>query len=177
MPTALRMMRQSGGLSSSRRSDRDRWHNFELVDGQIGKLPPAPLASSPAARAVMLANRGDTVPELALRSELHRRGFRFRKNQPPIQGLRCKADIVFRSASVAVFVDGCFWHLCPQHATFPKTNAEWWRIKLKRNFERDRRNDAALVEAGWTVARIWEHEDLTAAADRVEMIVKARASR
>src|ERR1043165_3463715 len=114
----------------------------------LKKLPPAPPASSPTTRAVMQANRGETRPEVALRSELHRRGFRFRKHAAPLKNLRCRADIVFPAAKVAVFVDGCFWHVCPKHGTFPKSNADWWKLKLERNQARDRRNDAALAGAG-----------------------------
>jgi DNA mismatch endonuclease (patch repair protein) len=125
----------------------------------------------------MVANRGaETAPELALRSELHRRGLRFRKHLAPLPSLRCKADVVFPSAKVAVFVDGCFWHRCPLHATFPKANATWWEAKLEQTFQRDRRNDSALEEAGWGVVRIWEHEDPRAAAARVEELVLARSA-
>src|SRR4051794_31087677 len=111
-----------------------------------GRLPPAPAPSSAAARAVMLANRGaETGPEVALRSALHRRGLRFRKHVQPIASLRCRADVVFPGAKVAVFVDGCFWHRCPIHATFPKANAAWWKAKLDETHQRDRRNDAVLA--------------------------------
>lgn len=78
--------------------------------------------------------------------------------------LRRKADIVFGPAKVAVFVDGCFWHNCPEHGSAPKANAAWWREKLRTNVERDRDTDARLAEAGWTVIRIWEHESPAAAA-------------
>lgn len=123
----------------------------------------------------MLANRGsETAPEIALRSILHRRGLRFRKHVAPLSGLRCQADVVFTRAKVAVFVDGCFWHRCPQHATFPKANAAWWRAKLEQNFERDRRNDQALAEAGWAVVRVWEHEDPSAAAGQIEALLRQR---
>lgn len=123
----------------------------------------------------MVANRSfDTVPEVAFRSALHRRGLRFRKHAAPLRGLRCTADLVFPRIKVAVFVDGCFWHRCPSHATFPKANAEWWRMKLERNFMRDRRNDDALAEAGWAVVRIWEHEEIGAAVDRVVAVVANR---
>jgi DNA mismatch endonuclease (patch repair protein) len=121
----------------------------------------------------MVANRGtETAPEIALRSALHRRGLRFRKHLPPIPSLRCNADVVFSTAKIAVFVDGCFWHRCPEHATFPKANAAWWQAKLDQTFQRDRRNDAVLDEAGWTVVRVWEHEDPGAAAARVEKLVR-----
>lgn len=116
----------------------------------------------------MQANRRrDTGPEMALRRELHRRGHRFRVDYPPVAGLRCRADIVFTRALVAVFVDGCFWHSCPEHGTTPRANREWWRTKLELNVARDRRNDTALAQAGWRVIRIWEHVLVTAAADHV----------
>lgn len=118
--------------------------------------------------------RRDTLPELALRSELHRRGLRFRVDRAPLRGLRSRADIVFGPARVAVYVDGCFWHSCPEHATRPKSNAEWWERKLRRNQERDAETDLALREQGWEVVRIWEHEDPVEAADRVEEAVSSR---
>lgn len=109
----------------------------------------------------------DTRPELAVRSELHRRGLRYRIDQKPLKGLRCKADIVFRRQKVAVFVDGCFWHGCPDHGTSPKTNAAYWSAKIGRNMERDRLNDAALSKAGWAVVRVWEHEMPADAAEGI----------
>jgi DNA mismatch endonuclease (patch repair protein) len=75
---------------------------------------------------------------------------------------------------VAVFVDGCFWHSCPEHASWPKANADWWRRKLEANVRRDRLTDAALTDAGWLVIRIWEHESPVEAADRIERAVRAR---
>lgn len=117
----------------------------------------------------MRGNRStETSPEVALRSELHRRGLGFRKHRQPIPGLRCRADLVFAGPRVAVFVDGCFWHRCPEHGTDPRTNSDYWEAKLDRNVARDRRNDAALVAAGWRVVRVWEHEAPQRAADIVE---------
>ena len=113
-----------------------------------------------------------TAPEMAIRRELHRRGLRYRVNMPLPQIGRTRPDIVFTRARVAVFIDGCFWHRCPEHGTAPKTNPGWWRQKLDTNVERDRRTDTALAEAGWTVIRIWEHEDAIPAADRVEATVR-----
>jgi DNA mismatch endonuclease (patch repair protein) len=115
--------------------------------------------------------RRDTLPERAIRSELHRRGLRFRIDRAPLPGLRSRADIVFGPARVAVYVDGCFWHSCPEHGTRPKANAEWWGRKLDRNQERDRETDRVLRENGWEVVRIWEHEDPVEAADRVHRLV------
>ncbi|WP_040832896.1 very short patch repair endonuclease [Nocardia brevicatena] len=112
--------------------------------------------------------RAGTKPELVLRRELHRRGIRYFVDRAPIRGQRRRADLVFPRRRIAVYVDGCFWHCCPDHATYPKNNAEWWAEKLAGNVARDRETDAALAAAGWQVIRIWEHEDAILAADRVQ---------
>ncbi|BAH31032.1 very short patch repair endonuclease [Rhodococcus erythropolis] len=126
-------------------------------------------ATDPATSARMSAQRRrDTKPEIALRRELHRRGLRYFVDRAPVKGVRRRADLVFPRRKVAVFVDGCFWHSCPQHATFPKNNAQWWTDKLAANVVRDRDTDARLTEQGWTVIRIWEHEDPLVAAERVQ---------
>ncbi|AWG97343.1 very short patch repair endonuclease [Rhodococcus ruber] len=117
--------------------------------------------------------RRDTVPEVALRRELHGRGVRYFVDRAPLKGIRRRADLVFPRRRVAVYVDGCFWHRCPQHATDPKNNAEWWAAKLAANVARDRNTDAALAAAGWTVVRIWEHENPVEAADRVQAALSA----
>jgi DNA mismatch endonuclease (patch repair protein) len=113
----------------------------------------------------MRANRRtDTKPELALRSALHRQGYRFRKDfRLDLDGGRVRPDIAFTGPRVAVFVDGCFWHVCPQHGRDPAINESYWSPKLRRNVERDRAADAALDAAGWRVVRVWEHEPLEAA--------------
>lgn len=136
-------------------------------------------ASSPAARRTMQANRArDTKPEVALRSALWRAGLRFFKNRRPIGGRRCEVDIVFPSDRVAVQVDGCFWHGCPDHGTSPVANGDWWRAKLDRNRERDLANTLALQQAGWTVLRVWEHESVAFAVQEVQDILgQIRASR
>lgn len=103
--------------------------------------------------------RRDTAPEVQLRRELHRRGYRFRVNYPVPGRPRRTIDIAFTKVKVAVFVDGCFWHACPQHATWPRSNSGWWRDKLKRNALRDADTDECLKQAGWTVARVWEHSE------------------
>jgi DNA mismatch endonuclease, patch repair protein len=119
------------------------------------------------------ANRGrDTAPEVRLRSELHRRGLRYRVNRRAAKDLRVRVDIVFGPARVAVFVDGCFWHRCPLHATTPKANRDWWMEKLEVNVARDRRNDEELRARGWNVMRVWEHEDPAEAADRISRAVR-----
>lgn len=101
--------------------------------------------------------RSNTTPELAVRRLLHRSGLRYRVDFAPL-GDRRKADIVFTRQRIAIFIDGCFWHGCPQHATHPKSNVEYWLPKLRRNIERDRETDGRLRDAGWVVLRFWEHE-------------------
>jgi DNA mismatch endonuclease (patch repair protein) len=115
----------------------------------------------------------DTAPELALRRELHRRGLRYRVNHRPEPDLRVTADVVFTRRKVAVFVDGCFWHRCPEHATAPHANATWWAEKLQRTVDRDRAADTALSQRGWTVIRIWEHTKPPGGADTVEHALTA----
>ncbi len=117
--------------------------------------------------------RRDTQPEIALRSELHRRGLRFRKDPPlRVPGRVVRPDVAFTRARVAVFVDGCFWHVCPVHGNQPRVNIAYWRPKLARNVARDRAVDSALQAAGWRVLRAWEHEAPATVADRVEAIVR-----
>lgn len=112
--------------------------------------------------------RRDTGPELALRLELHRRGLRYRVDFAPLPGVRRRADIVFTRRRLCIFIDGCFWHGCPDHFTAPRTNADYWTPKINGNRERDADTDRRLAEAGWSVLRIWEHEDAVTAADRVK---------
>lgn len=136
-------------------------------------------ASSPAVRRTMMANRRtDTRPEKRLRSALHRQGFRFRKDHPVRAGGRLvRPDVVFTRARVAVFVDGCFWHLCPQHSNIPKTNRDFWHAKLTRNVERDRVVDEVLTRDGWHVVRVWEHVDTLDGARTVAEAVAAAIHR
>ncbi|KTR43095.1 DNA mismatch repair protein [Curtobacterium oceanosedimentum] len=112
--------------------------------------------------------RRDTAPELAVRRELHRRGRRFFVDRQVSRRCRVRPDLVFPRARVAVFVDGCFWHLCEEHVQLPKANAELWRRKLLANRERDARNQAILTAEGWRVVRSWEHDDPATVADQVE---------
>lgn len=114
----------------------------------------------------------DTEPELLLRSALHARGLRFRKNfLIRLSERSVRPDIVFTRQKIAVFVDGCFWHRCPDHGTSPRFNTSYWQTKLDRNVERDREIDAALAAAGWTSMRVWEHEPVDPAAQGVLEIV------
>ncbi|TFV74484.1 very short patch repair endonuclease [Blastococcus sp. CT_GayMR19] len=108
----------------------------------------------------MQANRRvNSKPEVRLRSALHALGYRFRKDHRlDLDDVRVRPDVVFTRLKVAVFVDGCFWHVCPAHGREPTRNEWYWTPKLRRNVERDRRADSALRHAGWTVVRVWEHE-------------------
>lgn len=127
-----------------------------------------PAASSPAVATFMSRQRRrDTGPELALRRALHALGLRYRVQ---LTGLPGRPDVALTRARVAVFVDGCFWHCCPQHGVAPKANAEWWRQKLARNVERDREVDQRLQQLGWEVVRVWEHEQPEQAAEQVAVV-------
>lgn len=116
----------------------------------------------------------DTAPEMAVRRILHADGLRYRVDRAPLPDLRRRADLVFGPSRVAVYVDGCFWHGCPEHGTRPIANAAWWRDKIARNRARDADTDLRLEEAGWLVVRAWEHEDPRAVAERVMGLVRSR---
>jgi len=125
----------------------------------------------------MLGNRSrDTRPELLIRRALHARGFRFRVDLRPEPSLRTRADIVFTRRRIAVYIDGCFWHGCPLHATTPKSNESYWLPKLARNAERDAQSTASLEERGWLVLRFWEHESVDAVVARIAEMLPARTS-
>jgi DNA mismatch endonuclease, patch repair protein len=138
-----------------------------------------PPASSPEVRRRMQAvRRRDTALEMRLRSSLHHMGFRYRVDRSPLPGQKRRADLVFPTERIAVYVDGCFWHGCPTHATWPKTNADWWREKLEANRARDASTDAQLRAHGWTVVRVWGHEPVQDAAERVaDEVRRARTQR
>lgn len=136
------------------------------------RIPPP--SSVAALRRMQAAKPKDTAPEKALRSALHHRGLRFRIDGRPLKELNRRADIVFRSAEVAVFVDGCFWHGCPIHGTQAKANAEFWRSKIKQNQERDKDTTKRLEDAGWKVIRVWEHEDIEKVSEVIYTIVRER---
>jgi DNA mismatch endonuclease (patch repair protein) len=105
--------------------------------------------------------RVNTKPEVALRSALHRAGYRFRKDFAiRVEGKLIRPDIAFTKLRIAVFIDGCFWHSCPEHGRRPAVNGRYWSPKLQGNVERDRRQTDALRGAGWQVIRCWEHEDV-----------------
>ncbi|MDX3711249.1 very short patch repair endonuclease [Streptomyces europaeiscabiei] len=119
----------------------------------------------------------DTAPEVAVRRLLHASGLRYRVNVPVPGMQRRTIDIFFGKAKIAIFMDGCFWHGCPEHATWPKANAEWWRNKLDKNVARDRETTEFLRSAGWTVLRFWEHESAKDVARRIgEAVASNRQS-
>lgn len=141
------------------------------------RVPPHPGASSRAVSARMsVAPRRDTAPELALRRALHAAGYRYRVVHPVPGNRRRSIDIAFTRARVAVFVDGCFWHGCPEHGTQPRANSDWWTAKLAANHTRDEDTDRLLREAGWHVVRIWEHESVEDAVAAVRAALEARGA-
>lgn len=123
---------------------------------------------------MQLQRERDTTPELKLRRELHRRGLRYRLDRPVVPGaMRRRVDIVFPKARVAVFVDGCFWHGCVAHGgRRHEVNGWYWPAKIASNRRRDADTDQRLVEAGWTVIRVWEHDPSSIAASRIEEVVQ-----
>ena len=144
--------------------------------GEHGTNSPGPVswAASPATRRSMQANRSrDTRPELAVRRAAHRLGLRYRVDLRPMPAVRRRADLVFTRIRVAVFVDGCFWHGCPDHYRAPQRNAEYWTGKVTRNRSRDLETDGLLREAGWCVIRVWEHEDPQEAAARIADLIRS----
>ncbi|MFC1400260.1 very short patch repair endonuclease [Streptacidiphilus sp. N1-5] len=143
--------------------------------GTAWTAPEGSWASSAARRRNMQAIRSrDTAPELALRSLVHAAGLRYRVAAKPLPGMRRTADLLFRPTRVAVFVDGCYWHGCPEHFVPPRTNPGYWREKIGRNVQRDRDTDARLAEAGWLVLRFWEHQPAVLCAAEVVTAVNER---
>ncbi|MFJ2006501.1 very short patch repair endonuclease [Streptomyces chartreusis] len=139
--------------------------------------PEGSWASSAARRRNMQAIRNrDTKPEWLIRRLVHAQGLRYRVAAKPLPGLRRTADMVFRPAKVAVFIDGCYWHGCPEHYVPPRTNPGYWSDKVARNIARDRDTDQRLEEAGWTVLRFWEHEPSEDCAARIAAEVEKRRS-
>lgn len=138
-----------------------------------GAVPtrPEPDRTSPGgalSAKMSVLRRKDTAPEMLLRRELHGRGLRYRLQVKVPGNRRRTIDIAFTRVRLAVYVDGCFWHGCPDHLVTPRTNREWWEWKLRGNQARDRDTDRLLLEGGWQVLRAWEHEHPARVADRVE---------
>lgn len=136
-----------------------------------------PVRTSPGgalSRKMSSLARRDTAPEIALRRALFGRGLRYRVQLAMPGNRRRRIDIAFTRAKIAVFVDGCFWHGCPEHGTRPMTNREWWDWKIQRNRDRDTDTNHLLVEQGWRVIRVWEHEDPREAAAAIAFAVRDR---
>ncbi|WP_455133200.1 very short patch repair endonuclease [Microbacterium aurum] len=134
-----------------------------------------PWASSDAARKTMQGNRGrDTKAELAVRRLVHGAGLRYRVGARPEPDLRRTADLLFTRARVAVFIDGCYWHGCPEHFTLPATNLDYWSTKIGRNQARDLETTTLLEGLGWLVLRFWEHEPPAAVAASIAKRVRER---
>lgn len=132
-------------------------------------------ASSEGARSTMRANRRrDTKSELRVRALLHANGLRYRVDFAPGSDRRRRADIVFTRARLAVFIDGCFWHGCPEHFVSPKSNADYWVPKIETNRRRDLDTTAQLESEGWTVLRYWEHDDPQSVAEAIIRVWKCR---
>lgn len=141
----------------------------------VGMTPKESWASSPRARRVMLGNRSrDTKPEIAVRRACHARGLRYRVDARPLPTLRRRADLAFPTERVAVFVDGCYWHGCPEHYIASKSNTDYWSEKIERNRARDADTDSALIAAGWRVVRAWQHENPDVVAEAVAVIIRMR---
>ncbi|WP_366914369.1 very short patch repair endonuclease [Nocardia sp.] len=149
-----------------------------VCDKQLLRRPAEPSnswASTPAVRSVMRANRGkDTRPELALRSAIRAHGLHYRVDMQPLPDIRRRADVVFVGPRVAVFCDGCYWHGCPEHYRPAQRNSDFWSSKIAGNKMRDRETDRLLIDAGWQVIRVWEHDNLEAAAGEIANAVRAR---
>lgn len=163
---SLKVMRRPNSMVSS-------CHGARLCVG-VSKRSPRPSSATALAR-MLHTRRRDTNPEMTLRREVHRRGLRYRVDAAPLHGFRRRVDLLFPSTRVAVFVDGCFWHVCPRHASWPRANAAWWRTKLLGNVRRDRDTDRRLRAAGWIVIRVWECSDVVLAAERIARAVRRRS--
>ena len=138
--------------------------------GRSPRIGPPPL-NDVVRRQMQSMPRRDTGAELALRHALHQLGLRYRVHLRTLPGT---PDIALTRARISIFVDGCFWHRCPDHGTAPKNNSEWWASKLDENIARDRRKDAQLRDLGWTVVHVWEHEKPAVVAVKIYGIWRER---
>lgn len=169
--------RRRGSTSATLRTlselEPDVREQRRLEARRVGRHP-AP-SSEGRSRNMQAIRRADTKPEVALRSALHRLGYRFRKDlRVQVERGWVRPDIVFTRRKIAVFVDGCFWHSCPEHGRQPTVNEDYWSPKLGRTVTRDRRNTAALEADGWRVIRLWEHEGVDAAVEGVRRAIEER---
>ena len=134
-------------------------------------MPRVQPSSPEASRRMAQVRQKGTGAEIALRRDLYRRGLRYRVDFEVLKKPRRVADIAFPGLMIAIFVDGCFWHGCPEHATWPKQNSEFWRQKIETNRARDTDTNERLRNIGWTVLRFWEHEPPHESADIVVQTV------
>ncbi|MEU4360491.1 very short patch repair endonuclease [Promicromonospora sp. NPDC023987] len=164
----------SDGQPRAHRVAADQQVATRMVPQHVSAHPGS--SSTGVSARMSRARRRDTAPEVALRRELHARGLRYRVAYPVPGQRRRTIDITFTRLKVAVFVDGCFWHGCPEHGTKPRSNSAWWQEKLAANAARDADTDRALTELGWLVIRVWEHDLDLRAADLVEKCVRGRSA-
>ena len=144
-------------------------------------MPKLTSSSPDASHRMAKVKQTGTDAELALRQAMYRIGLRYRVGYAVLKKPRRIADVAFPGRKIPVFVDGCFWHGCPEHATWPKRNAEFWRKKIEANRQRDADTNARLQAIGWTVLRFWSQESPAKAAETVARVVanaytKPRAS-
>lgn len=149
---------------------RRRGSMEDVLADEPNRLAPAARVSARFARLP----RSGTKPEMALRRALYAAGLRFRVQVRVPGNNRRTVDIAFTRAKLAVFVDGCFWHGCPDHFPAPRTNGGWWRWKVETNRARDADTDRLLRKAGWTVVRVWEHEDIATTVDQIVELWRQR---
>lgn len=182
---SLSLRASSGFLSRLEHSGLKRDEAFDsdlrrhvMAARTLDKLEVSLQDVDPAVSRRMARTRGrDNPAERSLRSALHKKGFRFRVHHKAIKGVRRTIDIAFPSRRLAIFIDGCFWHGCPIHGTWPTKNAMFWREKIEANRKRDRDTNKKLKADGWAVVRIWEHEDTEVAMRRIVRSLGTRTSK
>lgn len=157
----------AGSLTDESKSKRPR-----KIVSVLAPPPPVPTGQS-RSRMVAQKRRG-TDPETRFFSALRKQGIVVRRHVKPLDGLRREADGCIKKDRVAIFIDGCFWHGCPEHSRDTKSNTLWWREKIDQNKARDADTDAKLEGAGWTVIRVWEHEDPEVAAKQVAATIEEK---
>ena len=154
------------------------WHRYQHDGCQpLKAMDRLPGTSPETSRRMAKVRQKGTAAEVALRRELFRRGLRYRVAFTVLSRPRRVADIAFPRLKIAIFVDGCFWHGCPEHGTWPKSNASFWRQKIEANRSRDADTEHHLHGIGWKVIRVWEHEDPNEAAARIAELVNTRKNR
>ena len=169
------MRTSSGTRRSSDGLKVKKSHSTWKKTSKLQKTRPK-ASSSSVRRRMQVTRRRDTPGEIALRKALHAAGLRYRVDVS-LPGTRRRPDVVLTRMRIAVFVDGCFWHGCPEHGTWPTTNAAWWRSKIQGNRLRDHDTDQRLRASGWVVLRFWAHVDSAEAARAVVNAVKSRTKR